>query len=172
LKKLIVYALSFTLVMPWTSASARFIQGDPLGIVPIPGAPTVPVPNAPTPRALTAPVVITASDVLAFYQLNHSYGYVNANPLSLSDPTGEFSGLLLILLAGAFTFYGAMSVISSSYNFYTAQNIAQAAQQTLNANLAACTSYPQGGACNALATNRAFYLQCTANMVAAGGRSQ
>jgi RHS repeat-associated protein len=98
----------------------------------------------------------------------NTYAYVNGNPLSYSDPNGEVAPLLLILLAAG-TFYGGMSFISSSYNFYAAQSIAQSAQQGLNANIAACTTYPQGGSCNALAANQAFYLQCVTNTVGAGG---
>lgn len=57
------------------SATARFIQGDPMGLIPNP---------TPTP--------VTAADVLRHHQLNrplnHPYVYVNNNPLRYTDPLG------------------------------------------------------------------------------------
>jgi hypothetical protein len=53
------------------TVSARYIQGDPVGIVP-----------NPTPRA------ITASTVLSVHRLNHSYAYVSSSPLGSTDPSG------------------------------------------------------------------------------------
>lgn len=59
-------------------ASARYIQGDPAGILPSASSPIPPM----AARALTA------ADVLRFHQLNHSYAYVRNNPLSNTDPWG------------------------------------------------------------------------------------
>lgn len=71
-------------------AIARFIQGDPVGIVP-----------TPTPRA------VTASDVLTLHRLNHSYVYVGGNPMSRVDPLGltdlvynHTTGTLTVINAG------------------------------------------------------------------------
>lgn len=60
-------------------ASARFIQADPVGVIP-----------DPTPRP------IMASDVLKYHQLNHAYAYVSGDPLRYVDPYG----LLNVLVGG------------------------------------------------------------------------
>ncbi len=72
-------------------ASARFIQPDPEGLFP---TPVVAQPAAaPVPVATPSPMpprvrVITASEVLAMQRLNHTYAYVDNNPLIYIDPDG------------------------------------------------------------------------------------
>jgi len=66
----------------------RYVQPDPVGVIPVPGAPMVPMPTSPTVPMLTTPRPITAADVLRRHQLNHSYAYVGSNPISRSDPQG------------------------------------------------------------------------------------
>lgn len=80
--------LVFVLISYCNIASARFIQGDPVGIVPVPGVPGVPVPNMQIPPTLTTPRAITSSDVLRLHQLNQSYAYVSSSPLRYADPLG------------------------------------------------------------------------------------
>lgn len=72
-------------------ASARYVQPDPEGLFPTPEVPkpaaaavpdTAPAPKLPRVR------VITADEVLAMHGLNHSYAYVDSNPLSYIDPEG------------------------------------------------------------------------------------
>jgi len=70
--------LSFGLAIYCDLAAARYTQADPVGVVP--SAPIVLVPAAARP--------ITASDVLRFHQLNHSYAYALSNPLRYTDPLG------------------------------------------------------------------------------------
>ena len=71
MNKFMVPAIAIALALNCAAAFARYIQGDPAGIVP-----------NPTPRA------ITSADVLRRQQLNHSYAYVNSSPLRYVDPTG------------------------------------------------------------------------------------
>jgi hypothetical protein len=65
------------------SVSARYVEGDPLGVIPV-----VPIANMPTSPMLTPSKAITASDVLKLRQLNHSYAYVSNSPLRWTDPSG------------------------------------------------------------------------------------
>lgn len=73
-----------TLVLAMLSYSgvawARYIQGDPVGIAPLPPTRALPVP--------TVSRAITASDVLTLQRLNHTYSYVDSNPLAAIDPSG------------------------------------------------------------------------------------
>ena len=85
-------ALVIGLVVHCGTATARFIQSDPEGLFRTPG---VPQPDGVVPPALHTPSpmlpktrVITASEVLAMQSLNHSYAYVDGNPLSFTDPNG------------------------------------------------------------------------------------
>lgn len=71
MNKTVVTTLALGIALYSGLASARYIEGDPVGIVP-----------NPTPRA------ITASDVLRLHRLNHSYVYVSNNPLRSTDPSG------------------------------------------------------------------------------------
>jgi hypothetical protein len=69
MSKIVATILALGLAAYCALASARFIQPDPVGIVP----------TQTTPRALTA------SDVL---RLNQPYLYVRGNPLRFIDPAG------------------------------------------------------------------------------------
>ena len=96
MNKAVITTLILVLASFCNIASARYIQGDPLGIVavPLPGAPNVPFSSAPSPTMVTTSRAITASDVLRLHQLNHSYVYVNSSPLIYVDPLGLEVGTL------------------------------------------------------------------------------
>jgi hypothetical protein len=80
MNRVVATSLAIALSGYCSIASARFIQGDPVGVVPL-----VPSPALPAPTMSRA---ITASDVLRFHRLNHSYAYVDSNPLAAVDPYG------------------------------------------------------------------------------------
>lgn len=77
---------AFSMMIFSAPATARYIEGDPLGVVPIPEA----VSNPPSAMVhmITAPRAITATDVLKFRMLNHPYVYVSNSPLKYTDPLG------------------------------------------------------------------------------------
>jgi hypothetical protein len=80
MNKTTVAVLSIFLGMQCGVASARYIQGDPVGLVPLTPSPALPVP--------TMSRAITAADVLRLQRLNHSYAYVDSSPLAAIDPSG------------------------------------------------------------------------------------
>lgn len=86
MKNLILWTLTFTLGLASVSASARFIQADPVGTAPTPGTPLV-LPGSAGP-VIVGPRAITSADVLGFHHLNHSYAYVSLNPVKYVDPSG------------------------------------------------------------------------------------
>jgi hypothetical protein len=95
MNRAVATVLALGLATYCTLAAARYVQGDPIGVVP-----------NPTSKA------ITAADVLRLQRLNHSYVYVRNDPLSYIDPyglvdwKGTFGGISAIRGAGAgfFTF--------------------------------------------------------------------
>jgi RHS repeat-associated protein len=96
--------------------------------------------------------------------------YVRGNPISLTDPTGEVAPIFLIGLGAAYGFYKAMDWWATLDAAARARAQAQQAQEALNAQLAACLSFPQGGACQTLPQAREYWLRCVARTAGAGAQ--
>jgi len=93
----------------------------------------------------------------------NTYGYANGNPVSVSDPNGEYGLAAGLVVAGGF--YVGMNYLNKWYATYSSlQNLA-AAQQTLSAATSACVNYPSGGACSNLSSLQNQVQQCTAGAV-------
>lgn len=97
--------------------SARYIEADPLGLVPVPGGRVTPAFRAPssatTPGMFAAPRPVTAADVLRYHQLNQSYSYVNSSPLGDVDPTGEAGLVGVGAAAGTAIFPGPGTLVGA-----------------------------------------------------------
>lgn len=97
-------------------AFARYIEADPVGIVHVPWNRVVPVQRPPVstaPATFATPRAITARDVLRQHQLNHSYAYVDGNPLSKVDPTGEVGLVGAGAAAGTMIFPGPGTLVGA-----------------------------------------------------------
>ena len=79
MNKVLGILFGFGLWMHCGVALPRYIQGDPLGVIPFAPSPALP---------LSASRAITAADVLRFQKPNHPYAYVDSNPLGAMDPHG------------------------------------------------------------------------------------